>query len=94
MKQLILFFLLLIGTTVVSYGLHLAHGTYVNYVDMKSRSKFSLLDVLRFGYRIDYSDRTSLALILATESQKVPNDMKDESRESFEVSVDYYVGHF
>lgn len=94
MKQVTLFFLLFISTKVVANGLHVAGGTYVNYVDMKSGSQFSLLNDLRFGYRIDYTDQSSLALLLATESQKIPNEIKDETRESFGVSVAYYLGQF
>ncbi len=94
MKNYIFVLLLILSYKASANGLHIAGGVYVNYVDTNSGSKFSLLNDLRLGYRFDYSERNSLALLLITESQEIPNDVKDEKRESLGVSAAFYSGQY
>lgn len=94
MNYIIFLLLTTLSFNAAADGFHFAGGFYASYVDANSTNKFSIINDLRFGYRFDYSDQNSLALLLAVESQELPNDIGDEKRESHGVSIAYYIGQF
>lgn len=79
---------------VYANGFHLAGGIYLDYIDTESGSKFSILNDVRLGYRFDFSDRSSLAILAASESQEIPNDNQDEKRDSLGLSLAFYLDQF